>query len=761
MNEKIDEVFKFPFKLDQFQIDATNAIFEGKNMLVLSHTGSGKTSIGVFAIAHALKRHKRAIFTTPIKSLSNQKYGDFQRDFPKYSVGILTGDIKVNPDADILVATQEIICNFLYTNLDYFNDVGVLVIDEAHYINSDRGSVYEQTISMLPKDIRLVMLSATMNKPEILKDWVEKIKECPCVCVSTNYRPVPLIHNVYYNEVITKIKNNDDFDDQKYKYCYNIWKEDFLKKDRDSVNTKFKKFVEILDEKEMFPALFFNFSRKGCEKFAKMIERSLISSGKEQTEAINLFDFYVKKYLGESGLQSQQYWMIRALISKGVCVHHSGLIPILKEVVEILFDKKFIKLLCVTETFSVGINMPTKCVVFSELQKFDGKEQRNLNHAEYVQMAGRAGRRGKDVVGNVIYFQISSRKMLTTAEFAQIVRGSNAAVSSKFDIDAKLILRCIDSEKDVEEEFRNTLLSNEIEKSIVGMDYEINDVVNKIDAIQIDENVFEKYENIKTLECQKGIVKPKKRKTIQIEINSLKKEIGMKDLENIESRKCLLREKSKLDNQRNDAVCYIKDSIEVKMKELTKQGYLTNDGKTTLKGKAVCCVNEVDAFLVIEYLQNVFASYDQKFYTKDDLEYIIPFVLGSLINERDLEEEDVIYEEVFNDKTKIDNVKYEIDLLKKLHADFQSDEQLTPIFGSYVYFWLENKSFNEIQNFIPVNFYEGNFVKNILKIHNICEEFLSIVDIFSISPEITEVIKGIQSNLLRDIVICDSIYIKS
>jgi superfamily II RNA helicase len=571
---------------------------------------------------------------------------------------------------------------------------------------------------------------------------------------------------VYYNEVITEIKNNDDFDDQKYKHVYNIWKEDSLKKDqklKDSVNTKFKKFVEILDEKELFPALFFNFSRKGCEKFAKMIERSLIS-GKEQTEAINLFDFYVKKYLGESGLQSQQYWMIRALISKGVCVHHSGLIPILKEVVEILFDKKFIRLLFVTETFSVGINMPTKCVVFSELQKFDGKEQRNLNHAEYVQMAGRAGRRGKDVVGNVIYFQISSRNMLTTAEFAQIVRGSNAAVSSKLDIDAKLILRCIDNEKDIEEEFRNTLFSNEIEKSIVGMDYEINDVLKKIDAIQIDETVFAKFRKIQTLENQKAMAKPKKRKTIQIDINSLKKEIGMNTLENIDSRKCLLREKTKLDNQRKDAVCYIKDSIEVKMNELTIQGYLTNDGKTTLKGKAVCCVNEADAFLVIEYLQNVFASYDQKFYTKDDLEYIIPFVLGSLINERDLEEEeaaDIVYE-VFNDKTKIDNVKYELDLLGKLHADFQSEEQLTPVFGAYVYYWcVEKKSFNEIQNFIPVAFYEGNFVKNILKIHNICEEFLGVVDIFSISPEITEVIKGIQSNLLRDIVTCDSIYIKT
>jgi len=767
--ENIDAVFKFPFRLDTFQIDAVVAILEGKNVLSLGHTGSGKTSIGVFAIAYTLRQNKRAIFTTPIKSLSNQKYGDFQRDFPNNSVGILTGDIKVNPDADVLVATQEIICNLLYTNLEYFNDVGLLVIDEAHYINGDRGSIYEQTISMLPKHINLVMLSATMNKPRILKNWIEKIKEIPCVVTSTSYRPVPLKHNVYYDEHLTEIKNGDnDFDDQKYRRIFNLWKEDSLKrlKDKDSVNTKFKKFIDVLLDEELFPSLFFNFSRKGCEKFAKMIERTLIS-GKEQTEAINLFDYNVKKYLGESGLQSPQYWMLREFISKGVCVHHSGLIPILKEIVEILFDKKYIKLLFVTETFSVGINMPTKCVVFSELQKFDGKCQRILNHTEYVQMAGRAGRRGKDVIGNVIYFQISNRNMLTTTEFAQIVRGSSALVTSRFDVDAKYILRCIDNDKNIEEEFKNTLLSNEIDSSVIGIEHEINNIIRKLTNVrklQIDNKVFKTYSEIQKLEQQKYIVKPKKRKTIQIEINSLKIEISKTDIRNIEVEKSLLFEKKKLENQQDDTSNYVKNSIIIKTDELKKHGYMTIDGKMTLKGKAVCCVNESDGFLIVEYLQNLFASYNQKFYTKDDMIYIIPFVIGSLIDDRNLhniDDSSAIVDEVFKEKTRIDNVKYEIDLLKRLHERFQSEDTISAIFGACVYLWLEKKSFNEIQQQIHVDIYEGNFVKNILKIYNMCEEMLRIIEIFSISPEIYEVVNDIKSNLLRDIVTCDSIYIKS
>ena len=418
-SDYINNVMSFPYKLDVFQIDAIDAILKGHNVLTLSHTGSGKSTIGEFSIANAIKNGKRAIYTTPIKALSNQKYGDFQKKFSGSCVGILTGDIKVNPDAQILVATQEIICNLLYTNIEYFEDVGTLVIDETHYLrDADRGTIYEQTIAMIPKSITLVMLSATLPGAQNLAKWVEDIKEKPCVMTSTNVRPVPLVHQVYWNGEYKQVLEGDhNFDEQAYKSMFNVWKDskNVRLKDKPSDSTTLIKFLDNLSERELFPALFFQFSRKGCERLAKMIQRSWLD-GKEQTQCINLFDFYVRKYLGEQGMQLSQVWMIRAMLSKGVAVHHSGLIPVLKEIIESIFDKGWIRVMFVTETFSVGINMPTKCVVFSELQKFDGKEQRCLLPAEYIQMAGRAGRRGKDTLGTVIYFPFPPKNMVTLSD---------------------------------------------------------------------------------------------------------------------------------------------------------------------------------------------------------------------------------------------------------------------------------------------------------------------------------------------------------
>ena len=187
-----------------------------------------------------------------------------QKDFPNNSIGILTGDIKINPDADVIVATQEIIANMLFQNKEFFDDVDVIVIDETHYINSDRGAVYEQTISMMPNHVKFVLLSATISKPEILKNWMEKTRGIECVLSSTDFRPVPLQQNVYVDGSLKNIMKDGEFNDSLYKTMFNNWKNQDKKI---SQATRLKNFVEMMEEKDLFPALFFVFSRKNCEKF--------------------------------------------------------------------------------------------------------------------------------------------------------------------------------------------------------------------------------------------------------------------------------------------------------------------------------------------------------------------------------------------------------------------------------------------------------------------------------------------------------------
>jgi superfamily II RNA helicase len=760
----IEELFSFPYKCDDFQIKSAKAIIEGKNTLSLGHTGSGKTSIGIIGVANALKQNKKAIFTTPIKCLSNQKYGDFQKDFPNNSVGILTGDIKINPDADVIVATQEIIANMLFQNKEFFDDVGVIVIDETHYINSDRGGVYEQTISMMPVHVTFVLLSATISKPEILKNWMEKTRGIECVLSSTDYRPIPLQQNVYVDGLLKNIIKDGDFNDSLYKTLFNNWKGQDKKI---SQSTRLKNFVGMLEEKDLFPALFFVFSRKNCEKFADMFERSLIT-GKEQTECLKLYDFYIKKMLGEDGMQISQYWRIRKFLSKGVCIHHSGLVPVIKEIIEILFEKKYIKLMFVTETFSVGINMPTRTVVFTELEKFDGKEKRVLLPSEYIQMAGRAGRRGKDTVGHVIYFQITHKPMILLSEFAEMVSGKHANIKSKFEINPNFILKCIDNDINIKEELGKTMLFNEISSQKKGITYEIEELDKKIESITIENE--NKIIELKKLENKKLICKPKQKQQINVQINEAKKVVDQKDIEQFENRSKLIQDLKKLncDLIHNDE--YIDNTINNIKDVLIDTGYMQNSGTITIQGRSAASFQEVESFLAVEYIHSLLQSID--FYSIEDYKYIIPFIIGTLVDDRDLNREDLtedtfeMLNNVFNEKNQIENVKYELKTLKKFHEQLLSEgrlkepeNKLTPMFGIVLYLWVNGKSFNEIKEFVP-EIYEGNFCKNILKCHNICEEIINMFDIYSVKSELKKILTEIQSKLIKDIVIIDSLYIK-
>ena len=471
--------YQYNFPLDPFQQHAIAAISRNENVLVTAKTGSGKTLVGEYQIAHSLARGRRVFYTTPIKSLSNQKFHDLKQMFPD-RVGIMTGDIKFKPDADIVIMTTEILRNLLFKKGTATENLGLtaslsldrldaVVFDECHYINDrDRGAVWEETMILLPREVSLIMLSATIDQPEQFASWLGDLKEKPIHLISTQYRIVPLVHGVYRGtEFLPVMDSKDRFEGG----LYNAWllsrkgdqKEAEAHKaqvaDRrrggyedgpvqrkgamKSFTHQMNAMIGELETKELLPALFFVFSRKDCERYADLVEHTLISSS-DTASVKHILDFHLHRF-GDELRQMAQYNTLRALLEKGIAFHHSGLLPVLKEIVEILFGKGFIKVLFATETFAVGINMPTKTVVFTSYRKYDDAVggMRLLNTDEYIQMAGRAGRRGKDVKGTVLY--LPDREPEGLDDVRRMMTGRRATFQSRMTFHYDFLLKTLQS----------------------------------------------------------------------------------------------------------------------------------------------------------------------------------------------------------------------------------------------------------------------------------------------------------------------------
>ena len=475
----------FSFPLDPFQEHAVSAIHQGHNVLVCAKTGSGKTLVGEYQIEHTLAKGGRIFYTTPIKSLSNQKFHDLKGAYgSRATVGILTGDIKFCPDADIIVMTTEILRNLLYKKGTATEHLGLtaslsldrldaVIFDECHYINDrDRGKVWEETMILLPRDVRLVMLSATLDHPELFAAWLGDLKEVPIHLIQTNYRIVPLTHTVIGRQSDGQIKLLPIMDaaETYYDKTYTDWlrERDARLKAADDYKSLVKttkaggsgdhvggvagkvrpvafvhqmnELVDYLATKELLPAIFFVLSRKACEAYADKVAATLLTSS--EAAALNhIISFHLHTYKELETLP--QYHHIRDLLLRGIAFHHSGLLPVLKEIVELAFSKGFVKVLFATETFAVGLNMPTKTVVFTGLTKYDSATEgmRLLRPDEYTQMAGRAGRRGKDKTGLVIY--LPDREPLDAAEMRAIMRGQRQPVESRMDFHYDFILKTL------------------------------------------------------------------------------------------------------------------------------------------------------------------------------------------------------------------------------------------------------------------------------------------------------------------------------
>jgi len=401
LSPELDLKTIFPFKLDQFQLDAIAALNAERSVVVCAPTGSGKTLIGEYAIYRALARGRRVFYTTPLKALSNQKLRDFRDLFGADQVGLLTGDTSINREAPILVMTTEIFRNMLYGTP--IGEVGTslmgveaVVLDECHYMNDrQRGTVWEESIIYCPTKIQLVALSATIANSDQLTDWINQVHG-PTELIYSNFRPVPL--EFYFGNP---------------KGLFPL-----LDKDKTKINPRLKPKrgssdrkngprpeapslvynLTQLNSRDMLPAIYFIFSRRGCDKAVADLGMSLVN----ETEAEQLrsqIDEFLRRNpeAGRSGQIEPLY--------RGIAAHHAGILPAWKGLVEELFQQGLIKVVFATETLAAGINMPARTTVISSLSKRTDRGHRLLNASEFLQMAGRAGRRGMDERGYVVTLQ--------------------------------------------------------------------------------------------------------------------------------------------------------------------------------------------------------------------------------------------------------------------------------------------------------------------------------------------------------------------
>lgn len=379
--------------LDQFQIDSIESVKKGNSVVVSAPTGSGKTLIADFIIEQNLQLGKRVIYTSPIKALSNQKYRDFSRRYGEENIGLITGDIVINPGAKTLIMTTEVYRNMVLVRDKMINEVSYVIFDEIHYINDiERGYVWEESLIFSPDNVRFLCLSATIPNADEFAAWIRSIKNHDIDVIKYHYRNVPL-HQMFYHDdlgicTLKEIADIANIPRQRRRH----------QRDR-HVSTKpnHARLVYALGETKM-PILFFCFSRNACQKNAIDLAKRYSN---ETSAAISSFIAQKLREVPPEIGQLESTKVLRMILPKGIAFHHAGLLPVQKEIVEELFSKGLIKVLYATETFAVGINMPARTVCFEGLRKFNGIHFGYLTSKEYFQMAGRAGRRGIDKEGFV------------------------------------------------------------------------------------------------------------------------------------------------------------------------------------------------------------------------------------------------------------------------------------------------------------------------------------------------------------------------
>lgn len=513
---------EWPFTLDPFQQVSIASIERSESVLVSAHTSAGKTVVAEYAIAQCLKNNQRVIYTSPIKALSNQKYREFNAEFG--DVGLMTGDVTINPTATCLVMTTEILRSMLYRGSEIMREVAWVVFDEVHYMrDKSRGVVWEETIILLPDKVRYVFLSATIPNAMQFAEWITKTHNQPCHVVYTDFRPTPLQHYFFpagadgihlvvdekgvfreenFNKAMATIadKAGDDGGDPLAKRKGKGKDKKTNKGGKKDGPTDIYKIVKMIMMKNYNPVIVFSFSKRECENYALQMSQLAFNDESEKAMVAKVFNSAIEM-LSDEDKELPQIQHILPLLRRGIGIHHSGLLPILKETIEILFQEGLIKVLFATETFSIGLNMPAKTVVFTSVRKFDGTSLRWVTPSEFIQMSGRAGRRGLDERGIVI--MMIDEKM-EPAVAKDIVRGEQDKLNSAFYLGYNMILNLMRVEGISPEfmlercffQFQNAASVTGLEKELAELEQKRNDTI--IDQESEIKEYYDLRQNIST-----------------------------------------------------------------------------------------------------------------------------------------------------------------------------------------------------------------------------------------------------------------------
>lgn len=444
---------EYKFVLDPFQKEAILCIENNQSVLVSAHTSAGKTVVAEYAIARSLKNKQRVIYTTPIKALSNQKYREFSEEFK--DVGLVTGDATINPTASCLIMTTEILRNMLYRGSEIMREVGWVVFDEIHYMrDKERGVVWEETLILLPDNVHYVFLSATIPNARQFCEWVCYLHKQPCHVVYTDYRPTPLQHYLFPaggDGIHLVVDEKGQFKEDNFNTAMNVLATagEASKGDQrtrkggikgtNASETNIFKIVKMIMERNFAPVIIFSFSKKECETYAMQMAKLDFNTIEEKKLVDEVFN-NAMEVLSEEDRQLPQVENVLPLLRRGIGIHHGGLLPILKETIEILFGEGLLKALFATETFAMGLNMPARTVLYTSPRKFDGKEMRWITSGEYIQMSGRAGRRGLDDKGIVI---LMIDEKVSKAVGKDIVQGKPDPINSAFHLTYNMVLNLL------------------------------------------------------------------------------------------------------------------------------------------------------------------------------------------------------------------------------------------------------------------------------------------------------------------------------
>ncbi|KAM5553543.1 DExH-box ATP-dependent RNA helicase DExH10 [Rosa sericea] len=448
----------YKFELDPFQQISVACLERNESVLVSAHTSAGKTAVAEYAIAMAFRDKQRVIYTSPVKALSNQKYREFNQEFE--DVGLMTGDVTISPNASCLVMTTEILRGMLYRGSEVLKEVAWVIFDEIHYMKDrERGVVWEESIIFMPPAVKMVFLSATMSNATEFAEWICNVHKQPCHVVYTDFRPTPLQHYIFPvggNGLYLVVDENEQFKEDNFMKLQDNFSKQKVGDGHRSANGKASgriakgggaasggsdifKIVKMIMEKKFQPVIIFSFSRRECEHHALNMSKLDFNSQEEKDVVEQVFRNAIL-CLNEEDRELPAIELILPLLLRGIAVHHSGLLPVIKELVELLFQEGLVKALFATETFAMGINMPAKTVVFTAVKKWDGDSHRYIGSGEYIQMSGRAGRRGKDEQGICIIMIDEQMEMNTLKD---MVLGKPAPLVSTFRLSYYSILNLL------------------------------------------------------------------------------------------------------------------------------------------------------------------------------------------------------------------------------------------------------------------------------------------------------------------------------